>query len=250
MRTNGIKIKQFIPKKIRRIIKILFNKSKELFRFLRYAVLPKPKRYKDVVSSYEKYLFFQKNKYCSFESENPKWKHGQQRYLSIKFEDLNRDLKILDIACGDGVGLKHLRNMGFKNIMGVELNETKASIALQGGFNVISADMHNLHNIDDKEFDVVYSSHTLEHAYEPGKVVNEFNRILKKTGLLIIVLPYPDLNIHNDEAHGGKYELGTNVIDNGETVVIFFKNKGFNLIEKTFDNFREPEIWLTLKKYD
>lgn len=245
-----MKFKYYIPKTIRRILKLSINNIIKLYRYLLYFLLPKPKSYNDIVNSYDKYLFFQNNKYCSHESENAKWKEGQQRYLNLQFAGIKRDLKIIDIACGDGVGLRHLRYMGFKNLMGVELNKTKASLALESGFNVINVDMHNLHNIENNEFDVVYSSHTLEHAYEPVKVVKEFKRILRKTGLLVIVLPYPDTNILNDKAHGGKYELGTNVTDNGMSVVRFFTEMGFDLIKKEYDSFREPEIWLTLRKRD
>jgi ubiquinone/menaquinone biosynthesis C-methylase UbiE len=88
----------------------------------------------------------------------------------------------------------------------------------------------------------------LEHAYNPSAVVNEFYRILKKGGLLKIVLPYPDTIRDNEEAHGGKYELGTYIEDKGETVTKFFNKYGFILVQKKFDDFREPEIWLTFKK--
>ena len=241
-----MKLKNLIPKLIRKHIKIGIARTRKASRIVSYWVR-KPSNYKNIVHSYDKYLYYQNTKYSSFESNNHKWKEGQERYLNEVFSSMDRDLNILDIACGDGVGLRHMRKMGFKRITGVELNLSKASIAKEDGISIINSDMHDLAIISDNEFDIVYSSHTLEHAYKPNIVVSEFTRILKKNGLLYIVLPYPDQNIHNDEAHGGKYELGTNILDNGETVINFFLERGLSLIEKKFDSFREPEIWLIFK---
>ncbi len=138
--------------------------------------------------------------------------------------------------------------MGFLNVVGVELSQEKIERAKNYGYKVIQADMHKLKDFKDGEFDIIYSSHTLEHAYSPTIVLKEFHRILKNNGILKIVLPYPDLTRDNDEAHGGKYELHTNIEDNGESVVKFFEKFGFVLLDKKFDSFREPEIWLTFKK--
>jgi len=61
-------------------------------------------------------------------------------------------------------------------------------------------------------------------------------------------LPYPDISNVNDEAHGGKYELGTNKEDDGSAVVSFFTKYNLKLLSKKYDSYREPEIWLTLIK--
>jgi hypothetical protein len=60
------------------------------------------------------------------------------------------------------------------------------------------------------------------------------------------VLPYPDSG--PDDAHNGKYILGTNVSDSGRTVVSFFESFGFTTLSVEFDSFRESEIWLKFRK--
>lgn len=234
-------LKKILPKPLKR-------RLKELPVKLRRFIKPKPKYYHDIVGNYEKYIYYQTEKFRSFESSNPKWSEGQRRYLKSEFGNYRRDSMILDIACGDGVGLKVFKEMGFKNVVGVELSDKKIEKAKESGYRVIKADMHNLDIFDNDYFDIIYSSHTLEHAYKPGTVIKEFYRILKKEGMLHIVLPYPDITRDNEEAHGGKYELGTNIEDKGETVIKYFNKYGFSLVEKKFDDFREPEIWLTFKK--
>lgn len=234
-------LKKVLPKSVKR-------KLKELTKKIRRLIKPDPKSYKDIVGSYEKYIYYQTEKYISFESTNLRWSEGQRRYIEIEFSNYQRDIFILDIACGEGVGLKVFKEMGFKNVIGVELSDKKIEKAKEIGYKVIKADMHKLNIFDNDYFDIIYSSHTLEHAYKPGTVIEEFYRILKKEGLLKIVLPYPDISRDNEEKHGGKYELGTNLEDEGDTVIKYFKKYGFSIVEKKFDDFREPEIWLTFKK--
>jgi ubiquinone/menaquinone biosynthesis C-methylase UbiE len=201
------------------------------------------KTYQQIIPTHEEYLIAQK-RWASNESATPKFAAGQLRYLHFMLRDFPCNLKVLDLGCGDGTGLKVLKNMAFKEVVGVDLCETKLALAKEVGFPVVTCDFHAL-PFPDRSFDVVYSSHSLEHAYRPAQVVSEIVRVLRSPGILLCVLPYPDTGDWNDEAHGAKYELGTNVIDEGQSVVQFFKNCGFGTVETSFDNFREPEVWVT-----
>ncbi|MCV2368943.1 class I SAM-dependent methyltransferase [Roseateles oligotrophus] len=210
---------------------------------------PSPvKTYQDIVPDYQTYVGYQTDKWASHEITVPKWEQGQQRYLHAVFAEVPRKLRIADIACGDGVGLRHFKQMGFTDVVGVELNPSKLDMAEQSGYQVVERDMHDLCCFEAQSFDIVYSSHSLEHAYQPSKVLAEFHRILRPAGALFVVLPYPDMGDWNDEAHGAKYELGTNIKDNGASVVQYFERAGFKLLSSSFDSFREPEIWLKFEK--
>lgn len=202
--------------------------------------------YRDIVSDYREYIRLQKEEFFGFERNEPRWKRGQERYIEMNFEVIDRDSRILDIACGDGIGLDKLKELGFFDVVGVEISERKAEKARESDFPVYCMDMHNLDRFMNREFDIVYSSHTLEHAYWPGMITRQFHRILKSKGKLLVILPYPDKG--PDSAHGGKYELGTSIEDDGEKVTNFFLDRGFELISKRFDDFREPEIWLDFEK--
>lgn len=204
--------------------------------------------YSDIVTSYKEYQKLQKNTFCSFESENIKYKMGQQRCIKRLFSTTNRQKRILDIACGDGVGLREFKKLRFKNVIGVEFNDKKLIPARKIGYQVLNLDMHNLSRIRSRSVDIVYSSHTLEHSYYPDKVIKELHRVLIPSGKLYVILPYPDIRKASLKAHGARLELGTNVSDNGVRVVNYFEKCGFSLLKKTFDSFREPEIWLVLKR--
>lgn len=205
-------------------------------------------RYQDIVKDYGEYLRLQREEYFGFESEHPHWREGQKRYIDAMLSGLPRETPIADIACGDGVGLCHLRALGFTSVVGVELQPEKAARAEKTGARVLRTDMHDLSALGDGTLGVVYSSHSLEHAYRPAAVIAEFRRILRDDGLLFVVLPYPDTGTGNDRAHGAKYELRTNRLDGGRGVLEYFAENGFVAIDQRFDSFREPEIWLVLQK--
>ena len=47
----------------------------------------------------------------------------------------------------------------------------------------------NISFINNESYDFILSSHQLEHVANPIKALFEFRRILKKNGILILVLP-------------------------------------------------------------
>jgi len=205
--------------------------------------------YEELGLSYEEYKKLQTERYQSFESSVEKWRVGQERYIRKAFESIDRDKRILDIACGDGVGLRYFRELGFKEVVGVELSKQKANMARNHGYRVIEYDMNKLSEYahELREFDIIYSSHTLEHCFYPLKVLEMFKQFLRRDGRLLIVFPYPDMSMLNERAHGGKYELGTHIDDSGDTLVRRLEALGYEVVSKEFDQFREPEIWLELR---
>lgn len=194
------------------------------------------------------YLDNQLKHYRSFESQSPHWAEGQRRFIEeYLMQHTSPTAHILDCACGDGVGLAVFRRLGFTNVEGVELEGEKFRRACAHDYLVYQADMHDLHLIPfEAPFDLVYSSHSLEHAHNPAKVVGNFNAILKPGGKLVLVLPYPDTGPL--DAHCAKELLGTSHDDGGMKITAFVENHGFRIYSMKYDSFREPEIWLQFIK--
>lgn len=201
----------------------------------------------NILQNYVNYLKLQKGKFASLESSDPHWSAGQRRFIEIAFSDFVKDLKIMDLACGDGVGLREFKKLGFTNITGVEFNETKIKHAKKIGYPVIKSDMHYLKEVKGK-FDIIYSSHTLEHSLYPKKAVTQLHKHLDDHGLLFIVIPYPDIKIESADAHVARELIGSNIYDDAKSITKFFYKYGFTLVDKFYDTFREPEIWLIFKK--
>jgi len=153
------------------------------------------------------------------------------------------------MACGDGVGLQQLKELGFQNVTGVDLNAEKSKCAkARSGYEVFCLDMHDLSSLRNGSFDIVYSSHTLEHAYDTHQALSEICRVLKPAGFLLVVLPYPERDPTQDRGHCSKYELGIDILDDGKTVTKYFTDRGFILVSKEWGIYRQPEIWLKLQK--
>jgi glycosyltransferase involved in cell wall biosynthesis len=201
-----------------------------------------------VHSDFESYKKAQLETFKSHEDESPRWKEGQIRFVQKTFKETSRDLRILDIACGAGCGLGAFREMGFTAVEGFEWDAEKAKRAEKHGYPVHVGDMHDLSRFKDESFDVVYSSHTLEHAFDASKVLSEFRRILKPSGQLVLVLPYPDPGEENIKAHCAKYALGTHLHDGAATLSAVLFSEGFGHIQRDFDSFREPEVWIHAEK--
>jgi len=221
---------------------------RRLLRKLYLRLREPPERASDVVRSYGEYLRLQRDVYLSHEADVEGWAAGLRRFTALAVEGLPRTSRVLDCACGDGVALDELRRLGFRDPAGVELASEKAARARALGFQVEERDMHDLGAFADGSFDLVLSSHTLEHAYEPARVLAELRRVLVPGGALRVVLPYPDAGAGNELAHAAKYELGTHLDDGGASVTRFFVDRGFDLESSRLDSVREPEIWLFLRK--
>lgn len=217
---------------------------------LRRSFRRRPQSAGGVVRSYDEYLRLQRDTFLSFESEVPAWVDGQRRFLEAVLENVPRSARILDCACGDGVGLSVLRAMGFVDVVGVELSMEKAERARSGGFPVVECDMHHLDDFEEATFAAVVCSHTLEHAYDPARVLGEFHRLLSPAGGLYVVLPFPDTGHRNERAHVGKFALGTDHDDGGEAVRHFCAANGFRTMSWSLETVREPEIWLCLERCD
>lgn len=203
-----------------------------------------------IFSKYSDYLVYQTECAYSLESEIPKYREGQEEYIKEKFSDFDRKTAILDCACGDGIGLRCFGSLNFTNVVGIELSQEKAELAKKFGFKVFVEDMHKLLvSFNLNSFDVIYSSHTLEHALDPDKVLWNFHEILRPFGFLLVVLPYPDniKNEHRSKAHCGSQFLGLDIEDQGQTTVKFFLERGFALKSQEFRARREPETWLKFK---
>lgn len=197
--------------------------------------------------NYDEYVFLQTVKYMSHE-ENSVWADGQLRFLESILHLIPKNCNVLDAGCGDGVSLTRLNSLGYKTL-GIDLSEEKLQRAIDKGCTVQKADMHDLSFIDNGEFDVIISSHSLEHAFNPSLVLNEFNRILKEDGLMFIVLPFPDNSDYSTEAHVGRDMLGTSDPTDGPIKLAkFINDHGFSISTIKYDSYREPEVWVFCKK--
>lgn len=95
--------------------------------------------------------------------------------------------KLLDFGCGTGDFLAYCKTKGWE-VQGIEPDEDARSIASKT--NEIEAfEPSYIKKIQDNSYDVITLWHVLEHVYLLNETIQEFKRILKPNGTLIVAVP-------------------------------------------------------------
>ena len=93
--------------------------------------------------------------------------------------DLGR-CRVLCIGCRNTAELDYFYAKGCRDVSGIDLHSLRADILVM--------DMHYL-KFPDSHFDIIYSSHSLEHAHDPSKVIMEIIRVARTGALVAIEVP-------------------------------------------------------------
>jgi 2-polyprenyl-3-methyl-5-hydroxy-6-metoxy-1,4-benzoquinol methylase len=96
---------------------------------------------------------------------------------------LDKSARILDFACGEGRGLDALKNLGYTNLTGLDLNPEKCNLAEQRGHNIINGDIYS---VLEMNFDYIFTSHTLEHTPSIRDTLHLLSLITNKEIFFII----------------------------------------------------------------
>ena len=111
----------------------------------------------------------------------------RRKIFNNMVDGIGRNLRILDVGCGDGVISEPLIKAGHY-VTAVDLptvataaNKSKVSALMAGDAETLA--------FPDATFDLVIASEVLEHLWAPENFVNETYRTLKPHGSLIIETP-------------------------------------------------------------
>jgi SAM-dependent methyltransferase len=110
--------------------------------------------------------------------------------------DLPREARVLDVACGTGEALTILHEEGFTNLAGSDIT-ADPSLKAKPWLSVDEADACTLPYESDS-FDAVLSMHSLHHlggAVRLGRALDEWMRVLRIGGRLMIVDHYDSLQV-------------------------------------------------------
>jgi len=99
---------------------------------------------------------------------------------------------ILDVGCGNGLYLYHLKKNGW-SVSGIDMSSKAVKFA-QNKFKLKNIKRGFLEKTDypPNNFKVVTMHHVIEHLYDPGKVLNKIRKSLKKDGILVVSTPNID----------------------------------------------------------
>jgi len=104
--------------------------------------------------------------------------HGHRLDYDIVLPLIPPAASVLDLGCGDGVLLSHLRERGHRDLVGVELDEESLLACVDQGLDVVQ---HNLEQglspFAAGQFDVVVLSQTLQSIMDTEGIVEEMLRV-------------------------------------------------------------------------
>jgi adenine-specific DNA-methyltransferase len=180
--------------------------------------------------------------------------------LMVKLSTIQKDEPVLDTGCGNGIFLEVLKEEGYKNILGIEIDEELYKTCISKGFRVVLGDF--LSYEFKEQFGLIIGNPPYAHFNQLPKQISENVRkiigtsegdiyyafivksinLLKEGGELIYIVPYHFFYntyakiVREHILKNGKIEL---VIDldeirlfkgeNPETIIFKFKKGFFNL---------------------
>lgn len=104
-----------------------------------------------------------------------------------KYSAKRKGLKILDIGCGTGGTLEHIKQYG--TVYGIDPSALCIRHCKQKGLKNIYKSSATKLPFEDATFDVVLMLDVLEHVKNEQLAIDEAKRVLKKNGILMLTIP-------------------------------------------------------------
>lgn len=124
-------------------------------------------------------------------------------------KDLNKNLCIIDLGCGQGDVSHQLKLMGFGNVVSIEISSKLLQYAKEKYSNelpLVVADGLQV-PFKNNSFDIVISAAVIEHVLDQSKYIKEISRIARHSGYIILVT---DCYFYRIQKRLGFYGQGQN----------------------------------------
>jgi methionine biosynthesis protein MetW len=103
---------------------------------------------------------------------------SDRKDMELIAELVPRGSRVLDLGCGNGEFLAHLRDQRQCSGYGIEINDANVLACTQRGVNVIQLNLEEgLALFEDQSFDVVLQLDTLQHLRNTEKMLRETARV-------------------------------------------------------------------------
>jgi SAM-dependent methyltransferase len=118
------------------------------------------------------------------------WFVGRRQivYDLVLRANADQGCRILEIGCSSGQFLSQLRRHGCRNIMGIDISEKAVKLCQASGLPAKVMDAQQL-DFPDGCFDLITASDILEHLADEKRALQEWRRVLKPGGRLVVFVP-------------------------------------------------------------
>ena len=118
-------------------------------------------------------------------------KYLEKPAMYKKIPDL-KNKSVLCIGCGSGEECEHIRSLGAKEIIGIDVSKELINYAKKSypGIEFHVMDMRKI-NFPKSSFDFIYSSLALHYLKDWTKVLEKIHKILKKDGTFLFSTHHP-----------------------------------------------------------
>ena len=114
-------------------------------------------------------------------------------YPFVYFKNINKG-KFLELGSGNGDMLNQFKNLGF-DTEGLDLDPKAVKNAKQKNLKIYHGNIFS-RKFKGNTYDVIFSSHFIEHVPDPISVMKESLRILKKGGAFMAITPNTSSFLH------------------------------------------------------
>lgn len=164
----------------------------------------------------------------------------------------NKEIRILEIGCNDGVFLKPLREAGYQNIVGIEANSYAAKEAEEQGFDILNImfDKQSAEEIKEKYngFDMIVMRQVLEHIPDLDGLFEAMDLILNGKKLLLIEVPNFGEALKSGDC-STIWEEHPNYFTY-EVLESMMSRKGYKILENCFYDFSGGAICILAQKME
>lgn len=149
------------------------------------------------------------------------------KYLELVIGN-NKNIKILDIGCGYGNNMFALLNLGFANVVGIDISDEAINYCKMNNLNVQKMNVTEYHG---EKFDFIIMSHVLEHLPK-DKIIETLklikNRMLNVGGQLCVIVPNAQSNVN---CYWAYEDFTHNLLFTGGSLLFVLREAGFKNIK-------------------